>query len=324
MSPFPLGPTFPVLGIAVAVALHASTWGAFKDSPYEGYHPWRQLRTLVVAGLAAWLAVGSGVADPGALLPALGTVYALERLATEWWKAIVRSEDQGAYTIPMRLGFQGRPVDVTGLRWAAGAAILIGLASVGLLVHLAQQDVGPRPGPLVAPLVGGLGGWFTAVGGAWKDAPIEGFSGWKFLRSPVVATAWAAPLSLLADGWVTLGLAAAGMAVASIETYKTFLAHGRPPGKFETASPRWVLPGPRRVLGRAHAAGWAAFGVVSLVQAGQARSSAAAAVAAAVAVGCAVAVVVVLRASRSLADAATPVDPVSSASRRPSPSEAAP
>src|SRR3954453_5384896 len=35
----------------------------------------------------------------------------------------------------------------------------------------------------------------TAVGGAWKDAPIEGFSGWKFLRSPAIATAWAVPFS---------------------------------------------------------------------------------------------------------------------------------
>ena len=40
-------------------------------------------------------------------------------------------------------------------------------------------------------LVGGTGGWLTAVGGAWKDAPVEGFSGWKFLRSPAVATGWA-------------------------------------------------------------------------------------------------------------------------------------
>lgn len=65
--------------------------------------------------------------------------------------------------------------------------------------------------------VGAAGGWATAVGGAWKDAPIEGFSSWKFLRSPAVATAWAVPLSLLTNSWVTLLLASAGFAVATID-----------------------------------------------------------------------------------------------------------
>ena len=37
----------------------------------------------------------------------MGTVYAVERLDTEWWKAIVREQDQSHYTIPMRLGVRG-------------------------------------------------------------------------------------------------------------------------------------------------------------------------------------------------------------------------
>ena len=82
-------------------------------------------------------------------------------------------------------------------------------------------------------LVGGIGGWLTAVGGAWKDAPVEGFSGWKFLRSPVVATAWTIMLLPFTHDWVVLTFAAAGLSVLSIETYKTFLTGGRPPGKFD-------------------------------------------------------------------------------------------
>ena len=82
-------------------------------------------------------------------------------------------------------------------------------------------------------LVGGIGGWLTAVGGAWKDAPVEGFSGWKFLRSPVVATAWTIMLLPFTHDWVALTFAAAGLSVLSIETYKTFFTGGRPPGKFD-------------------------------------------------------------------------------------------
>jgi hypothetical protein len=81
-------------------------------------------------------------------------------------------------------------------------------------------------------LGGGLGGWLTAVGGAWKDAPIEGFSSWKFLRSPAVATAWGWLLLSSTADWLVVVVAAGGLSVCTIETYKTFLTGGRPPGKF--------------------------------------------------------------------------------------------
>jgi hypothetical protein len=79
---------------------------------------------------------------------------------------------------------------------------------------------------------GGAGGWLTAAGGAWKDAPVEGFSGWKFLRSPTVATAWTMLLMSCAQDWIALAVGAGGLSVLSIETYKTFFTRGRPPGKF--------------------------------------------------------------------------------------------
>jgi hypothetical protein len=61
---------------------------------------------------------------------------------------------------------------------------------------------------------------------------VEGFSGWKFLRSPVVATAWALVLLPFVHEPRTLAVAAGGLAVLVVETYKTFLTGGRPPGKF--------------------------------------------------------------------------------------------
>lgn len=250
-----------------AVGIHVSTWGAYKDSPYEGYHPLRQLRTLVLAGVAALAVLTLGLGSPATLLPALGVVYTFERLATEWWKTILRNDDQSAYTIPMRLGFRGRPVDAHWLRYGVGILVVVGLVLTSAAVNALQAVLPAQPTWLVALTVGGLGGWLTAVGGAWKDAPVEGFSGWKFLRSPAVATAWAFPLSLFTSSWVALCLGAGGMAVASIETYKTFFTAGRPPGKFDGKRIRRISSELRSTLGVGHAFAWLMFGLVAVAQA---------------------------------------------------------
>lgn len=48
-----------------------------------------------------------------------------------------------------------------------------------------------------------------------------------------MATAWTIMVLPFTHDWVTLTVAAAGLSVLSIETYKTFFTGGRPPGKFE-------------------------------------------------------------------------------------------
>ena len=311
MSPLSAATLLPTLGLTLAVGTHVSTWGAFKDSLFEGYHPRRQVRTFALAAVGALAALALGVVQIRAMLPALGVVYALERLATEWWKAILRVDDQSAYTIPMRLGFRGRPVDVAWVRYLVGGVVAVGLVGVGLVMHLAQRGTGGLSAWVTVVTIGSLGGWATAVGGAWKDAPVEGFSRWKFLRSPAVATAWAVPLSLLTVDWVTLCLAAGGMAVASIETYKTFLTGGRAPGKFEGKPVRWCEPGVRRALGVAHGGAWSMFALVALAQVALAASAQAATAAASVGIGAAAAVLVVLRHNARLAVA--PVTDLNSA-----------
>ena len=256
------------LPLALVAGTHAATWGAYKDAPYEGYHPLRQLRTLVVAGVAALVGVMTGIVDAHTVVPAVGVVYALERLATEWWKTIVRVDDQSAYTIPMRLGFRGSPVDVNWIRYGVGALVLATMAGLGVGVNGAQAAAehafGGLPWWVLVATVGGLGGWATAVGGAWKDAPVEGFSFWKFLRSPVVATSWAVPLSLMTNDWLTLCLAAGGLSVFSIETYKTFWTGGRPPGKFANQPLRDHLPATRHVMGLLHTGAWLMFAAAAL------------------------------------------------------------
>jgi hypothetical protein len=223
--------TYVVL-LALFAGTHAATWGAFKDSPFEGFKPVSFVRSIVLAVVAAAaLATATDLETTMAPIVFLGVVYGVERLATELWKSFLREDDQDAYAIPMRIAVLGRTVDGRFSRYFMGCVVL---ASVLVMAFVAAALQPAGGGPLVLlVLVGGIGGWLTAVGGAWKDAPVEGFSGWKFLRSPVVATAWTVVLLPFTHDWVALTFAAAGLSVLSIETYKTFFTGGRPPGKFD-------------------------------------------------------------------------------------------
>jgi len=239
---------------------HAATWGVHKDTPFEGFRPGSLARSIVL-GAAAGLML-SPVLGAVPLLVTLGVLYTTERLATEWWKTIVREDDQSAYTIPMRLGVGGRPIDAAGIRWAVGLAVAAGFAAACLLASTVDTDAWPW---WAAVLAGGSSGWFIAFGGAWKDAPIEGFSGWKFLRSPAVATVCALLVAVFTRELVWLMLASGGYSVAAIETYKTFVNRSAP-GKFGDKPAAFAAQlAPRRLAARAHAVLWAAFGITALL-----------------------------------------------------------
>lgn len=248
------------IGYGVLLALftgtHAATWGAFKDAPFEGFKRVSFLRTIVVAQTAAMVLVTAKDLELAA--PVLvGVLYAAERLATEWWKSFVREDDQSAYSIPMRVAVLGRPVDAPFPRYVAGAAVLAVVVTAAVTTTRLQPADG---GPVwKALLIGGVGGWMTAAGGAWKDAPVEGFSAWKFLRSPTVATAWTVLLLLFTRDWVALAVGAAGLSVLSIETYKTFFTGGRPPGKFAGKPVRQAVEPHRDRCRFLHAASCAAL-----------------------------------------------------------------
>ena len=255
--------------VGALTGLHAATWGAFKDSRFEGFRASRFVRSIGV-GVLASIPVGLlvGPETRGQVLVLIGLCYTAERLATEWWKAILREDPQDAYTIPMRLAVGGRTVDNRIARYAVGLAIAAGLALVCAAGPALQARLPAMPTGLLV-LLGGVGGWLTAVGGAWKDAPIEGFQRLKFLRSPVVATAWAVVLIPFTRDLVLLAVTAGGMSVASIETYKTFLAGG-PPGKFAAKPVRHACAGVRRTCRGLHAV---LYAVLACVLAGDLLSS---------------------------------------------------
>ena len=88
------------------------------------------------------------------------------------------------------------------------------------------------PGLVIALLIGSLGGWISAFGGAWKDAPIEGFELLKFFRSPVIALTYALLIACLTDNYLYIGLCGLGYTIGTIETYETFCFPNKPRGKF--------------------------------------------------------------------------------------------
>jgi hypothetical protein len=203
----------------------------YKDAPHEGFAWIRYARSawLGAAIGGALAALGFVPRGAGGAVVFFGVVYACERAVVEFYKTFVRVEDQSKYFIPMQFHVFGRVVHGRLKRLAIGDGFVAGaLLLLAVALRLREAD----PGLVALVAVGSLGGWFSALAGAWKDAPIEGFETFKFFRSPVLAAIYAALLTRFTDDPVAIAFAATGLTIATLETYKTFFFPGRPRGKF--------------------------------------------------------------------------------------------
>jgi hypothetical protein len=221
--------------VGLAVGAHIATWGMYKDSIHESFTGTKYARSIVVGtvlGPIGAFAAGIDVTTASGLVVLFGLTYALERATTEFWKTFVRDEDQSKYFIPMQFHVLGRVVRNRGARLAAG----LGFASVALLLLAFASSAQPPAGEPVSlarvALIASIGGWFSAFGGAFKDAPIEGFETLKFFRSPVVAALYGLAIHSFTASYVVIALASIGFTVATLETYKTFFFPSKPRGKF--------------------------------------------------------------------------------------------
>jgi hypothetical protein len=231
MTPHAL-PTAALVGLVAG--LHVSTWGMFKDSPYEGFSAAKYARSVVVGVLAALAAqpmLRLDLGGAGGLITLFGVTYALERGLVEVWKAFLRREDQAKYTIPMAFAVGGRVVRSRRARLAAGTGYVAAVAAVAAMLAALQPD-GAAPAMFALIALGSIGGWICALGGAWKDAPIEGFETFKFFRSPAIATAFAVLLAQCSTSLVAVSFGALGWSIATIETHKKFGEPHKAPGKF--------------------------------------------------------------------------------------------
>ena len=221
--------------VGTLAGLHTSTWGMYKDAPHEGFTWPKYFRSTVVGaamGAIAYPFVEWDMTHPAAMLVYFGIIYVLERGATEFWKSFIRDEDQSKYFIPMQFGVFGKPIKNNFKRITIGiiyAAVVVA-AFLGVLA-VDRMELG-LPKWLVVLTIGSVGGWISAFGGAWKDAPIEGFETFKFFRSPGVAIFYAGVVAHFSDSYLVIALAGLGFTIATIETYKTFLFPNKPRGKF--------------------------------------------------------------------------------------------
>jgi hypothetical protein len=207
----------------------------YKDAPHEGFSRWKYARSPILGallGVGVQAATGLDPRRSGDVVVLFGVVYVVERALAEIYKTFLREEDQSKYFIPMQFHVLGAVVKSRRARLLAGfiyTALLLGV--FGCVAHLDRTAAGTHSLGAVL-LVGGLGGWISALGGAWKDAPSEGFQTFKFFRSPVLASLFAAGLAGLSGSLLLVALAAAGYTIATTETYKTFFFPSKPRGKF--------------------------------------------------------------------------------------------
>lgn len=228
--------TTPLLSalVGLTAGLHAATWGMYKDAPHEGFSVRTYLRSPllgIVLGVVVQATTGLDPRDAADIVVLFGTVYAVERAASEIYKTFLREEDQSKYFIPMQLHVLGRVVQSRVARLMAGflyTALLVVLAIA--VMYFDRSGTRREFGWVV--LIGSSGGWISAFGGAWKDAPSEGFQLFKFFRSPMLALLCASGLAYLTDDLLAVMLAATGYTVAATETYKTFFFPAKPRGKF--------------------------------------------------------------------------------------------
>src|SRR5262245_29203118 len=132
----------------------------------------------------------------------------------------------------MQFHVMGRVVASRRVRWAVAAGWVAAVLAIAWGLRAFQHADSHVPGWLAVLIVGSIGGWLSAFGGAFKDAPVEGFETFKFFRSPLVALSWAAVVACFSRDYLHIALCGLGYTVATIETYKTFFFPNRPRGKF--------------------------------------------------------------------------------------------
>jgi hypothetical protein len=219
--------------------LHTSTWGMYKDSPHEGFAWPKYFRSTLVGAMYApivWQLTGLSLFTASGIFLLWGSTYLAERVTLEIWKTFLRTEDQSKYFIPMQLHVFGKVVESKRDRYIAAFFYVGGIALVGWgLISLwgLYKSGGLNWNPYLILVFLSVGGWISAFGGAWKDAPIEGFEWFKFFRSPAVAYFWGWVAANLTDNFVVITLCSIGFTIATIETYKTFFFPSRPRGKFQ-------------------------------------------------------------------------------------------
>ena len=219
--------------------LYTSLWGAFKDGPYEGYKPRTFPRSVYFSvalfGILYWLPVFEPHVSSLKLFQLFFLVMGLERFLAELYKGFFRKEDQAKYFVPSRITFLGRPVENEWVRMGTGAILVLGVFVV-LLIRFPISSIWQYV------IVGYCSGLIVSLGGAYKDAPFEGFKILKFQRSALVVALTSPLFYWIAgpEGTIPLGYLIymnGGLERFVVEYYKTYIQRNMS-GKFRSDLPR--------------------------------------------------------------------------------------
>ncbi len=233
-------PTLSAWFASAVSGLYTSSWGAFKDGPFESFRGRTFPRSILFSvGLLALLYATPSLKGPVSALSLAQLfflVMGLERTWSEIYKWCFRGpRHEDLFNIPQQFTFFGKTVRSALVRLPLGFALTAALAA-GVGATMAIQS---RFMFVLVAFCSGLG---VSVGGAYKDAPFEGFQPLKFFRSSLVLAA-VSPL-LFHLGPQRLGFLVftyVGIERMLIEYYKSFIV-GSVPGKFRADLP--IIEGP--------------------------------------------------------------------------------
>jgi hypothetical protein len=251
-------PKLGAWGASLCAGLYTSSWGAFKDGPFETFRHERFARSVLcsVAILCALYGL-PWLREPVQALPLVQLfflVMGIERAWSEFYKLCFRGpRDPELFRIPQQFTLLGRAIHDWG-RYAAGVALTTALV-LGVSASTIYETL---PEFVFAAFCTGIG---VGIAGAYKDAPFEGFRPLLFFRSPLTIVAlspFAYSLGPQRVGFLVLTYV--GIERMISEYRKTFI-HGTVPGKFHADLPMID----RAFLGQRHLLHKLATAIVLLV-----------------------------------------------------------
>ena len=217
----------------IVSGLYTSLWGAFKDAPYEGFKA-KTFPRSIYFNVAIFLPLYfipyfSDRFQHLGVVQIFFLIMGIERFLAELYKGFFRTEDQAKYFVPSRITFFGRFVASDVWRYGAGIALVALVFSLLLLQATILQL-------WEFALVAYLTGLLVALGGAYKDAPFEGFKVLKFQRSAAVLVLFSPLFYYLNDPQAPVALGFliymnGGLERFAVEYYKTYIQRNMS-GKF--------------------------------------------------------------------------------------------
>jgi hypothetical protein len=185
------------------------------------------------------------------------SVFALSRIATEFWKLFLRVEPQQGFRIPTQIHWVKGVVHNPVLRLLLGIGFLASIYGIYCLFRLLPPSL---PIGVVGMIVGFGIGVTEAMAGGYKDGTIEGFSWRKFAKSPTFGTVGGLIASAHTTALPFLLLAAIGTMRMFLELLFKMIVRDYAPGKFRSmVGPYQEWMARRRVFVVPYALTWALY-----------------------------------------------------------------